>query len=77
MKTSLDEEELWCPVKPDLDNYVKAVYDSISDSGVVWKDDGQVVSSVAEKRYSRNPRIEIEIKTLTDERTKRKRDRRI
>lgn len=71
-KESLDNEMIWSYTRPDLDNYVKAVYDSISDSGVVWKDDGQVAKMSSEKRYSLNPRIEVEIKPLEDVRTRRK-----
>lgn len=49
-----------CPiVKPDLDNCVKGIYDSLNK--VAWNDDNQVVSTVATKCYSDNPRIEIQI----------------
>lgn len=47
--------------KPDLDNYIKAVFDSISDAGNIWIDDNQVCELTARKLYSPNPRIEIEI----------------
>lgn len=46
-------------VKPDLDNCVKGIYDSLNK--VAWNDDNQVVSTVATKCYSDNPRIEIQI----------------
>lgn len=34
--------KLDCP-KPDIDNYEKSLYDAISDSGLIWHDDRQVV----------------------------------
>lgn len=45
--------------KPDLDNYEKALYDSMS--GIVYKDDGQIAMHQVGKFYSLNPRIEVEI----------------
>lgn len=50
--------------KPDLDNYIKALLDSISDSSLLWKDDGQVSEIQAKKVYSLNPRIEVEIEEI-------------
>lgn len=38
-------------VRPDLDNYLKALMDALTDAGV-WKDDGQVVSVLATKTYA-------------------------
>jgi len=62
---SLKEKEicLWCafyfpspkkrktqyPLKPDLDNLVKAVMDALN--GLVVEKDGQIVSIIAKKRY--------------------------
>jgi Holliday junction resolvase RusA-like endonuclease len=36
-------------VKPDLDKLVRAVLDALT--GIVWRDDAQVVSIIARKRY--------------------------
>ena len=36
--------------KPDVDKLLRAVLDSLS--GVVWKDDSQVISLLGEKRYA-------------------------
>ena len=47
--------------KPDLDNCLKAVQDGLN--GVAWKDDAQVTDTHSSKRYSKRPRVEIEIKT--------------
>lgn len=54
---ALEEEVLRVYRKPDIDNYVKAIFDSMS--GVVFKDDGMIASMVVEKFYSNNPRTEI------------------
>lgn len=48
------------PKKPDLDNVVKAVQDSLN--GVIYKDDAQIVSLHATKKYDMNPGIEILVK---------------
>ena len=47
--------------RPDIDNYIKFSMDCINGMGKVWKDDSQVVSINALKRYGENPRTEIEI----------------
>jgi len=44
--------------KPDLDNMVKGL-DNMT--GIVFKDDNQIYQIYAEKRYSENPRTEINI----------------
>lgn len=49
-------------VKPDLDNYIKAVLDAAN--GILWKDDGQIVSLMARKLYATIPAIEIRVFTL-------------
>jgi Holliday junction resolvase RusA-like endonuclease len=46
-------------VKPDLDNYVKAVMDALKD---VWGDDCQVVQITASKEYSLTPGAWVVIK---------------
>jgi Holliday junction resolvase RusA-like endonuclease len=38
-------------MRPDLDNLVKSVKDALT--GVIWKDDAQIIRLVAEKRYGR------------------------
>lgn len=55
-------ELIWHDKKPDIDNLVKAVFDSISKSEIVWTDDNIVCDLHAKKVYSPNPRIEMEIK---------------
>ena len=48
--------------KPDIDNYEKALYDSMS--GIIFHDDGQIALHTVGKFYSNNPRIEVEIEVL-------------
>ncbi len=50
--------------KPDIDNYEKALYDSMSE--IVFKDDGQVAMHNVGKFYSLNPRIEVEIEGIKE-----------
>ncbi|MCC4501338.1 RusA family crossover junction endodeoxyribonuclease [Limosilactobacillus reuteri] len=52
-------------VKSDIDNYIKALFDSLN--GVVWQDDKQICDLVAHKYYSDKPRIEIEVTTVNEE----------
>ena len=47
--------------KPDMDNIVKVVADSLN--GVAYKDDAQVVDTMVRKFYSDVPRIEVSIRT--------------
>ncbi|EHJ56865.1 hypothetical protein HMPREF9318_00072 [Streptococcus urinalis FB127-CNA-2] len=54
-------ERIWHDKKIDIDNLIKAVFDSISKSEIVWKDDNLVCELHAKKLYSPNPRIEMEI----------------
>ena len=51
--------------KPDIDNYEKALYDSMS--GIVFQDDGQIALHDVGKFYSLNPRIEVEVNRLNNE----------
>ena len=48
--------------KPDVDNYEKALYDSMS--GIVFQDDGQIALHDVGKFYSLNPRIEVGIEVM-------------
>lgn len=43
--------------KPDLDNIVKNLKDALT--GIAWRDDVQVVSLIADKRWSDDPRVEV------------------
>lgn len=49
-----------CPAKkPDIDNLIKTVLDGLNE--VAFWDDRQIVSIYANKYYSTEPRVEIEI----------------
>lgn len=63
-QTSADRGIIRPTTKPDIDNYVKAVKDGLM--GIVYCDDSQVVRLVAEKYYSFNPRVEIEIREIEE-----------
>lgn len=43
--------------RPDIDNYVKAIMDSLN--GIAYADDSQIVSLNAQKVYSAEPGIDI------------------
>lgn len=44
-------------VKPDIDNYVKAVLDGLN--GILFLDDKQICDLSVGKRYSNYPRVEV------------------
>lgn len=64
LKEKLEAEEIFCSKKPDIDNFLKALLDSMT--GIIFKDDGQVVECRARKLYSLKQRIEFEIKESLD-----------
>jgi Holliday junction resolvase RusA-like endonuclease len=45
--------------KPDVDNLAKGTLDALT--GVLWKDDSQIVKLIIEKVYGEIPRIEMEV----------------
>ncbi|AJP10614.1 RusA family crossover junction endodeoxyribonuclease [Clostridioides difficile] len=48
--------------KPDIDNVIKVVADSLN--GIAYKDDTQIVEVVASKYYSDKPRVEVMIEDI-------------
>lgn len=50
--------------KPDMDNIIKVVADALNK--VAYRDDTDIVRISLEKFYDRQPRIEIEIKTMEE-----------
>lgn len=49
--------------KPDADNLVKGVFDSLNK--LVWKDDNQVCKISAKKIYAEEPGISLDIKEIS------------
>ncbi|HBE8973316.1 TPA: RusA family crossover junction endodeoxyribonuclease [Clostridioides difficile] len=49
--------------KPDLDNIIKSVADSLN--GIAYKDDSQIVEVVSKKYYSDKPRVEVELEDIS------------
>lgn len=45
--------------KPDVDNVLKTIMDALS--GVVYKDDKQIVSAIVTKEYSERPHLTVEL----------------
>jgi len=52
-------------VKPDIDNVFKAVTDACT--GVIWKDDNQIVSTTINKYYSDRPRVAVRVTEIRGE----------
>ena len=50
--------------KPDIDNYLKSIFDSLTKCGRVWEDDHQVVAVGSYKRWTKDgeePHIQVDI----------------
>lgn len=60
-KALMEKGEIQATIKPDLDNVAKAVMDGLN--GIAFDDDKQVVSLKVSKRYDREARIEVEVRT--------------
>lgn len=54
---SAPKSRVYPTVRPDIDNLIKTVCDACN--GVLWKDDGQIVSVSAHKRYHEREGIAI------------------
>lgn len=63
-RLELESEAIYVDKRPDIDNYIKAVLDCGNE--ILFKDDGQVAALSSQKLYSLNPRIEIEITSLEE-----------
>ena len=46
-------------LKPDVDNYVKAIKDALN--GIAYVDDSQVTVLLISKFYAREPRVEVKV----------------
>lgn len=49
--------------RPDLDKMVRSVKDALT--GVLYRDDSQIVSIVADKEYSEEPGVHVSLEVLT------------
>jgi Holliday junction resolvase RusA-like endonuclease len=58
-KEAMKNDFLQPAKKPDIDNVVKIILDSLN--GIAYKDDTQVVSLEVLKKYSENPRTEVHL----------------
>lgn len=54
------EQQIFPTKKPDLDNIIKIIGDSLN--GLAYDDDSQIITVLAQKAYSDNPRVEITIR---------------
>lgn len=52
-------------IKPDIDNLIKGVFDSLNK--IAWKDDAQVYEVHSKKVYSTNPGIALELWELDND----------
>lgn len=64
-RQALTDEIIPVSKKADLDNYIKALFDSAN--GILYKDDGQIAEIYAIKVYSTSPMIEFEIEEINRE----------
>lgn len=51
--------QIFPTVKPDIDNVVKGIFDSLNK--IAWEDDNRVVALITRKYYSTQPRIVIKV----------------
>lgn len=66
-KKRLEAIDTYHVKKPDLDNLVKSILDGMND--IIFHDDGQVASLEVRKLLSDNPRTEVFVYELKDEKT--------
>ena len=64
-KKRLAGENTYCNNNSDIDNYIKAILDSLN--GVYFIDDRQVVEVFAIKKYSNEPRILFKMMEMNDD----------
>lgn len=62
LKQAKLDGKIWPAIKPDLDNYYKAITDACT--GIVWHDDNQIVKAHIIKKYSDRPRVVMEVEEL-------------
>lgn len=63
-QTKMQFGEIRPTKKPDMDNVVKVIADSLN--GIAYKDDTQIVDSMVRKFYSDCPRVLVVLKTANE-----------
>lgn len=64
IKAKMLANEIRPAKKPDLDNVIKVIADSLNQ--VAYRDDVQIVDCQCRKFYSEQPRVEVTIKDITE-----------
>ena len=59
-KEKMIKNEIRPTKTPDIDNVIKIVLDALN--GVAYEDDKQIIEVTGRKWFSKNPRVEIEIR---------------
>lgn len=63
-KKKTEREGTYCDNNADIDNYLKAIFDSLN--GILYEDDRQIVRiKNSEKKYSKTPRTEFSFLEVT------------
>lgn len=65
MKEAMRSHEIRPTKKPDADNVIKVVADSLNQ--VAYRDDAQIVDTMFKKFFSDRPRIEVRIRSVGGE----------
>ena len=65
-KKAMESGEIRPTKKPDADNVLKVVADSLNK--IAYYDDSQIVDTHIRKFYSSNPRLEVSIKNIVNDR---------
>jgi len=63
-KTGFKKGTLWHCKKADADNFLKFLFDSITNTEAVWNDDCQVSKIITSKIYDKHPRTIFTISEL-------------
>jgi Holliday junction resolvase RusA-like endonuclease len=58
------QDEIFHHYRPDLDNYLKFILDTMQNTGVIFQDDGQIAEIYSKKVVSDNPRTYILIQEM-------------
>lgn len=61
-KAAAAKMEVYPTKKPDVDNIFKSITDALS--GIIYKDDRQIVRSTITKNYSDLPRVEVFVQII-------------